>query len=307
LIRTNYLLSLYNVRYIVTAEPKFREVIESVQVGDPRGATRPAAGEAEPNNIMGDSWQLKRAELRDGVLHLKTYFELLWSQAAQEIRLEPGTVYRIVLQARAPEGAANFLRADVYRAASGDWLTDEDLGLMIPPEQIGRDWRHYEWPFRTPTDPNKLTGEALFRVFSLGERPIEVKGVWLHKTRWEQPVLMPGRESFTGPVYAVRQTFPPVNHGDPSVVIYENMLCQPARLDDKPWDESRIEHLKWLRPGDTVPQSVPPLGLAARFDHKSLFYMTLPAGMIYLLFLGGLVVRGHRQRRMQQKGQTYRG
>ncbi len=96
LVRRNYLLSLYNVRYILCQE-QFRSVVESVVIPDPG---EQAISESE--NLLGDKWRLERAsQIGQSFVFDKAY--LLWpATAAQDVWPSPGQVYRIELSARRP-------------------------------------------------------------------------------------------------------------------------------------------------------------------------------------------------------------
>ncbi len=252
LLRGNYLLSLYRVRYILAANPKFRRVIESVRI--PLGPP----GDQGPNRLTG-SWDLRRVEVDRERLRLSTPF--LWSRsvASQPVRLLPGGVYRIALDARGPEGAAaNFLRAEIFRGPSKEaHLRHGPLGLTVFAEQIGPDWRHFEWTFRAPQElPDKL----VFRLYTMSERPIEVRRLSLRASHWEQPVLLGKKLSPGQAIYRLLAELPARRRGDPPVAIYENLLCRgPSKCDSSSLpagrvsadgrprqpDNESIERLKW--------------------------------------------------------------
>ena len=99
------------------------------------------------------TWTCERAREEDGVLHL--HASRLWppSEAEQAITLAPTTRYRIALDARGPDGgAAHFLRAEIREDLGGEALGFDanPYVLMAYPEQLGEDWRHFEWGFTTP-------------------------------------------------------------------------------------------------------------------------------------------------------------
>jgi hypothetical protein len=139
LIRRNYLLSLYNVRYVVAAEDRFRDLIESVRVP----ASPPAPDGAD---VLPDDWVLDAAEAHDGVIRLRASWFTAGASAQQPVRLRPGVTYRISLDARGPHGgAANSLRAEVFQKFPDyRWHSRDEWGLTVYPEQLGDDWRHFE-------------------------------------------------------------------------------------------------------------------------------------------------------------------
>ncbi|MGB2820850.1 MAG: hypothetical protein WBF17_07710, partial [Phycisphaerae bacterium] len=241
LIRRNRLLSLYGVRYILTAREDVREVIESVSIPD---GPRPPDG---PNLLSGD-WWLDLAECAEGTLRLRTPVLWRWSIAKQLVTLRPAQVYRISLDARGPDdGAANFLRAEIYRHGWAlSWAEAEPLGLTAHAEQIGRKWRHFEWTFRTPDD---LAGEVLLRVFTMSERPIEVRSIALRASDWDRPTGPGSRLPRRQKVYTLAAELPATAPGARPVAIYENRLVLPPdrRRRRGPATSRRIEDFKWRR------------------------------------------------------------
>ncbi|MHC4294224.1 MAG: hypothetical protein ACYSTL_01420, partial [Planctomycetota bacterium] len=256
LIRTNHLLSLYNVRYIIAASPMHRDVIESVRI--PSSPLRTSGP-----NLLTNQWRLKRAKFEQGYLSLRTPFLWSLSAATQPIALQPNTIYRIALDARGPQGgSANFLRAEVFE--SGPSHQRDSLGLTVFSEQIGAEWRGFEWTFRTPDD---LPSKTVFRVFTMSERPIEVRDVSLRTSDYERPIIFnetldPGER-----VYRRLTELSPRRAGDPPVAIYENLLCGSGAVGrGRIADSKSIERLKWygrvLSDGlEEVPElGIPPSG-----------------------------------------------
>jgi len=300
LLRRNHLLSLYNVRYVLAAESEFREVIESVRV-----PARPRAPDGP--NLLAAQWDAVRAEVRDGRLRLRTPVMWLWSRARQPISLEAGRVYRIGLDARGPDGgAANFLRADVFREFDdGGYADDEALALIVSAEQIGGDWRHFEWTFRAPQD---LPERVSFRVFTQSERPIEVRNVSLRTSHWPVPVVGGGRLAPGERVYEKLAELPALRPSEPPVAIYENRLCRPAV--EAPAEPGAIEALKWA---DAVPAGpVPAVFLRAgawpgNALTSVLVCVTLPGGILY----SAVVVAGwafaRRRAARRKRGEPSRG
>ena len=295
LIRRNRLLSLYNVRYVLAADAEFRSVIESVRV--PAGPPPP-----DGPNLLTDEWNLARAELDDEFLTLRTPFLWSWSIATQPVTLREGEVYRIALDARGPEGgAANFLRAEIFQQfEDGSYLQDDRWGLTVFSEQIGEDWRHFEWTFRAP---DRLSANTTFRIFTMSERPIAVTGVSLRRSAWERPVGVGGRVAPGARVYRRLVELPPRRSEDDPVVIYENLLCPdvPARVADvSPPSVEVIERLKWsmddsLGDSAVVPNLAvpPPSAPGARG-----WALIVVGGVGYLLVGLGAIPRNARRKKI---------
>lgn len=249
LVRRNHLLSLYNVRYILCQEP-YRAVLESVVIGDPN------APPPEGPNMATSAWRLERAWQDGDTLSLDRAWLFYPAVAQQEVDLAPGQVYRIELSARSPQGAGGDLWAEV----SGDVgavdfpkspfpaaFYDESGGLLVPPEQIGRQWRHHAWTFELPANaPARLR----FTVKTFSETPIEVRDVRLVATCWERPINLGGRLAAGEPVYELLASYERGGDAAGTIYVYRNRLCLPrmfgvdraAALDD---NEAVIEALRW--------------------------------------------------------------
>jgi hypothetical protein len=244
LIRRNDLLSAYGVRYIVTARKDVREVLDSVCV--PTGPALP-----EGPNLLTDKWALSKSRLDGGVLVFLKPLMSYWSTAQQPVKVRPGTIYRISLDARGFEGgAADYLRAELYTPDRDlPWSVKEPLGLMAYPDQIGQDWRHFEWTFKTPSG---LDANTVFRAYTKSERPIEVRKLVFCESHWDQPQGFPSEVPPGQRVYNLRAELAPRRAGDYPVAVYENL---PAVSHNRHWYaeptvESRLggaESLKWPR------------------------------------------------------------
>jgi len=237
LIRRNALISAYNVRYLLAADRRFREVIESVRIPN-----RPARREGP--NLLTDTWELDGAEAADGRIRLKADWLWDFSTAVQNLRLRPREQYRLALDVRAAEGSAGqYLRVEVNmdedRAPA---FSREGEALMIYPSQMGADWRHFE---RTFTAPEKLAEWPCFKILTPSERPIEVRDVSLRASAPDVPIRPAGRGEPGQVVYRKLVELPAAGSGEPPVVIYENTLCEPpgrrGRFSATP---GQIEHLR---------------------------------------------------------------
>ena len=297
LLRENYLLSLYNVRYVITADPAVRELLDGVSITD----RPPPDG---PNLLigslsLGEAWEHKHQTKSGSVSTYLFVTPVMWrpSEAVHTVEMSPDTVYRISLDARGPEGgAANHLRAEVADVFSENLHWDR-TGLSIRPEEIGTDWRHFEWTFKTPS---YCSGPKYFWIHTLSERPIEVRNVSLRPSHFEVPVDPRGVLPGGAKVYKFRAELPPLNDGDAPVAIYENLLSAgdvQFRARDKSTPEY-IEWLKWEYPqGDLAAPHDPPdvsLGASAQFS-RHIKMMTVPAAAIFLV-TGVVLLRPSRRR-----------
>jgi hypothetical protein len=291
LVRRNHLLSLYNVRYLVAAGREFREVIESVRLAPPP---------PQEKNLLTGQWKLSHAlRLPDGMLRLQTPFLWRLSEAQQEVALETGGIYRIALDARGAEaGGGNFLRAEVFLKnpqvlPDGQTVQADGLGLTVIEERIGPAWRHFEWTFAWP---GGQAGRNVFRVYTMSERPIEVRHVELRPAGWETPVHLFGRLEQGQAVYRKVAEVPSLTAGGEPVAIYENLLCPPAGTVPPrvPADERSVERLRWLTNDDlgagAGSLTVPDVGLAVGGDPSRLLWrVTLPAAAL-LGLLGAFTI-----------------
>ncbi|MFB3892583.1 MAG: hypothetical protein ACE15C_11240 [Phycisphaerae bacterium] len=309
LIRRNYLLSAYGVRYIVAADMEFRRVIESVCI--PSGPAPP-----DGPNLLGEDWQLNRASMKEIEVpggppekSLRLVTPLFWrpSEASQPVAVEPETVYRISLDACGPEGgAANYLRAEIPGLYEDQPFADWDkTGLSIRAEEMGASdssggaWRRFEWKFRTP---RTVPADARFRLYTLSERLIEVRNVAMCRSTEDRPIDPSGRLKPGERVYAKRIELEAMNFLDPAVAIYENLLCPPANQRpamDTDISPQRIEWLKWKYPLDAAAPlaSVPDIWLHARGGvWRAVLYVSLPALCLYaaVIVVGTVISRRRR-------------
>ena len=220
LVRRNHLLSLYNVRYLI-CQPMYREVIESVVI--PGSDAAPADGP----NLLGETWQVHRAaQVAGPILRLDGASLMFEGSAEQDVRLAPGAVYRIELEARAPRGAANHLVADLYDPDGPDRpaFDRESCRLYAQAKHMGRLWRRHQWTFQLPSD---APADLCFSLRTRSERPIEVRHVALRRATWETPLNLGDRLRPGERVYELVAEVPPRRSGDETVFVYRNKLCLP--------------------------------------------------------------------------------
>ena len=305
LIRRNDLLTAYGVRYILTARKDVREVLDSVRVS---AGPPPAEG---PDLLTGQ-WALSGAELKEGVLVLRAPLMSGWSAAQQPVKVRPGTIYRISLDARAPEGgAADYLRAELYTPDRDmPWAVKDLLGLMAYPDQIGQDWRHFEWTFKTPAD---IDANTIFRIYTKSERPIEVRGVNFHESNWDRPRVYPFHPGTLGAdphLYALRAELPPLIPGDEPVAVYENRGfpwlwygrsyadTRPINPHRSPTGSEEIEDVKWQVniPRALALNLLATVGVKVKCHPTMMLFGSAAGGIFYLIVLAAGFAAAARRR-----------
>ena len=298
LIYRNHLLSGCGVKYILAADYAYRRAVESARTPDWRQ-------EAEGSCVLGDNWQTEQSKWaeRFGVtakvhgkgpgqtIILKTPFMFWPSQAWQEAGIPDPSGFgtSISLDARAPEGgAAGFLRAEVV---------GKGIGLTVEAEQIGQQWRHFEC-FR---DNDNLSSRCIFRLFTLSERPIEVRNVSMRACTGYIPI--PTDPKAPEHVYPKLVEFPAVNPGDSPVAIYENRLWRPdtpkrtwgchAEVGGPVPTNEQLEAVKYPPPGAKLENlPVPDISLRPVDNPAGLIWgLTLPAVCLYVLIVIVAVTR----------------
>jgi hypothetical protein len=250
LLRRNHLLSIFNVRYILAAQPEFRQVLESVVVPD-----NPPPGDGP--EMLSDQWpRMEHIQSpgtaaeggREYVLHAPGV--LSPAVMEQPVRVQAGAIYRIRLDCRAPRGMENHLRAELALDGNNPGVWDDCGQLRVDSDQLlpGGPWRHFEWTFQAPQDAG---GQGIFRLVAASPSRIEVRNLSLRPSSWETPTNFGGRLAPLEHVYIDRtpQGLPPRRRGYQPVHIYENRLCLPRQFPvstkTMPDQWSVVEALRW--------------------------------------------------------------
>lgn len=292
LLRRNYLLSLYRVRYILTANRQFQDVIESVRL--PVG---PSA--AEGPNLLTGAWEVAETSRQRDVFVMGSpiWWNLSWIK--HRVPIEPGAIYRASVQVRCPGGSMpNLLRMELWPTDRVGYLTDTPC-LEVATEQVSDQWRTFTRTFRPPPG---LPREVFLAVSTCSERYIEVRNVELCRGEWPQPaslgpVLPPGEA-----VYQKVQEVP-AEAGKPPVTIYRNLLALdgfPANLPSATDDE--IETLR-ISPPSVAGQSFKPpsLSVALRNDPlRPLLSVSLPGGLLYFAVAAAYFLRRRKTTTAEQ-------
>lgn len=291
LLRRNYLLSMYGVRYVIAADPCYRELIESIVMP---AQSEVIASQPEAASLLGPDWQLNHAHLAgDGGIVFsiplaRSFMSLFqeFASARQAVQLQPEQAYRISLHARAAGGATGFLRAEVSGLfAQQKGMEWDQTGLSIRSEEIGSDWRYFEWSFQAPGDIPNATD---FTILTSSDRTVEVRDVRLFPSALDQPIdphrkLPPGSR-----VYALRAELPPLIGGDEPVAIYENLLCWPTvEISPGPATAEEVAWLKWDYPkSPTIDILLPDVSLQAPTAHLTAAkFVAVPAAILYAAML----------------------
>jgi hypothetical protein len=307
LIRRNDLLTAYGVKYILTARKDVREVLDSVCVPD---------GPALPDgpNLLTKQWVLSGAWLDGGALRLRKPLMSYWSTAQQPVKARPGTIYRISLDARAPEGgAADYLRAELHTPDRDlPWPVKEPLGLMAYPDQIGQDWRHFEWTFRIPLD---IDANTIFRIYTQSERLIEVRNVEFRESHWERARVYPNHPGTHGAdlhLYFLLAELAPCKPGDPPVAVYENIgfpwlwygrsfahFNPIPSMRAPPKGSQELEGVKWdvHIPAALALDQLPVVGIKLNCRPTFMLTGTAAGGIFYLIVLAAVGFAAAARRR----------
>ncbi|MBI5723700.1 MAG: hypothetical protein HZA50_07075 [Planctomycetes bacterium] len=339
LVRRNYLLSMYGVRFLVCEDDsEYSEVIESVQMPDAKDSQK-ADG---PNLVsMAKPWELTDAGIDGETLRFTppAFWIILPGQRAEQyLALKPRTIYRLSMDVRSPgKGAANFVQADIFqRLAYGQYIQSSEMSIRIEDERITPQWRHHQVQFITPGKlPTKFTERTSLRIFTFSERPIEVRNITLFESQWDQPVVLSavpsptdasrpsadpstqsapasraGPQSQTSwqsqparPVYWKLAVLPSQRPGQKPVAIYENILFDPsfAARPVAAASEETIERWKW-RPDETIlADPLPDLSIRAGAGAgRRIRMLTLPAIGIYVCLAAAIWIAGRNHRQKRE-------
>jgi hypothetical protein len=291
LIKKNHLLSLYGVKYILV-EHDDANSLDAEDYDEYREKPIP-----DGDNLLKEPWATEQSRWaeRFGVtakvqgsgvgqtITLKTPFMFWPSQAwlSADLRGVDGYL-RLSFDARAPDGgAAGFLRAEILPPRS------PAVGLTVEAEQVGPQWRHFEWV----TADFTIVDEEIctFRLFTLSERPIEVRNISL-RPRGKEPIdmgkLLAPHGDRCERVYNKLVELPPVNPGDSPVAIYQNMLWRPIKPSAGPVPTNEeLEAVKYPPPGAKLESlAVPDISLRPVDNPAGLMWgLTLPAVGLYVL------------------------
>ncbi len=275
LLRTNYLLGLYNVRFILAADEKYRDVIESVRIPT-------AASEPDGPNLLSDDWTCKRADFRDGIVRIGTPQIRLVSFVSQTVPLKVGQIYRITLDARCLSGVmGNIVRSQVCGYWEG-YSEDDEKALELHTEQVGEDWRHFELTFRADKE---LAEGATFVMSTVSDKIIEIRNAELHKSHWERSVAAEGVLEPGERVYRKVAELGALNPQDPPVVVYENRCALPVAVGGRV-SSAEIEALRFAKSlsENSLPSVAPDIAFSVNTNSSSvLVTCTVPAGLICLL------------------------
>lgn len=284
LVRENRLLGLYGVRYLLAEEgSEEARVIASVrwQPG------REPAGVGE-NLLPGfAAWEADNVEEPSpGVVSLSTPLMWWWSRVRCNVTLQGGQRYRMSLEARAPDGAANFLQAEVLRfEQGGGYFRPAETSLVVQPEQLGDAWRRFEQIFVVP---DEVAGAATFRLFTMSERPIEIRDVRLQASgRWEPKLTDPPVEARD--VYQLVAACPAVRAEEPPVLVFENRFWSPQTPPSVAMSAEQIEAFRWADAADVAAR--PAVGVKLQpppQPGQTLRRVSLPAVAAWLILaIGG--------------------
>ncbi|MFP4106689.1 MAG: hypothetical protein ACLFVU_11440 [Phycisphaerae bacterium] len=292
LVRTNHLLSMAGVRFLIVPEGDRSRLVEIVALPEATGT-----GEQRSTGplTLGEP-KLTRAEAnvnKSGGTTFRLRAPAIWrpSSVRLPLPLSGEGPYRIRLDAKGPDGgAASFLAVEVPR---------KGFTFYIPAEQIAPEWRHFEC---TVTGSDRATGGYL-HLFTIGERPILVRNITIKPAEVETPVLLPQQRIPADlepgrPIYRKLAVLPAQDPAEPDVVIFENRLFDSfAHLPDRRVDNEYIEKLKWqpetitdlVRPDVSIPETGNP---------RHLLTLTIPAIAAYLLIVvvGTALLRRRRSR-----------
>jgi hypothetical protein len=238
LIRTNHLLSLFNFRYVLAAEPQFRDVIESVRIPD-----EPAPPDGP--DLLAGQWSTADGRTIDGGVEIRQTGLVREGLAVCAASINQSGVYRLALDTRVPQGSDNYVAGQYCPdGPAGAWIA----AIRVDAEQLTDQWRHFELTFQVAAGDG---GRGCVKISTRSLQPVQVRNVTLRRSSWDTPINFDDRLPRGAAVYVDRtpEGLPPLRAGDPPVHIYENALCLPRTFQVVPVTlapgQSAVEELRW--------------------------------------------------------------
>ena len=237
LVRTNHLLSLYGVRYLIVEDgSEHEQVLRDVMLGQ-------GPMEIIGSNLLGRQWDLARSSWNENVLSMQGSAMYLPAVASVAVDLDTEKFYRIRLEVRADGGAAGWLMAQM----SG--LNDRDgrsmPKLFIPAEQISEHWRRFELIFPAPS---QATRDARLSLTTMSERRIDLRDVRLEQCSGWWAVESDRQVQAPQAVYRQVAVLKALKPGDADVKIFENSLASSDVIENAAalaMNDDEIERLRW--------------------------------------------------------------
>jgi hypothetical protein len=192
------------------------------------------------------------------------------------------------------------------------WPVKEPLGLMAYPDQIGQDWRHFEWTFRIPLD---IDANTIFRIYTQSERLIEVRNVEFRESHWERARVYPNHPGTHGAdlhLYFLLAELAPCKPGDPPVAVYENIgfpwlwygrsfahFNPIPSMRAPPKGSQELEGVKWdvHIPAALALNELPPVGIKVECHPTLMLMGTAAGGIFYLIVLAAVGFAAAARRR----------
>jgi hypothetical protein len=288
LVRTNHLLSLYGVKYLIAADPEIREVIESVRTSgegeSPLLAGPPGeAASQSPSGVLVGPWTIDGRPVEEEVLRLEPGWASVKVEAWRRAPVAGGRSVRLSLELRGLDGpASSAVWAQLVWRGKGLWR--DGPGVTIDPARTGADWRRFAGTFRVP--PDVEAGLGWVRVYTFARRGVAVRRVSLVEADKPSALDPTGRLAPGSRAYRRVAEVSPLEAGDDPVAIYENLLAMPVRGAGPAATPRAIESLRW-RPDRAVwrAEVAPPdVSMEGETDPAwSLWRISLPAAALYLV------------------------
>ncbi len=288
LVRSNHLLSLYGVKYLIAADPAIREAIEAVRSAKAGQANGPPPSGQQgasipPGDLLVGPWRVDGREVEADTFRLAPGWASIRAQAWRRAPVAGGRRVRLSLELRGLGGpASSAVWAQLVWKGKGLWR--DGPGVTVDPARTGADWRRFAGTFVVPEDVDPDLGWV--RVYTFARRGVEVRRVSLVEAdppRAPDPLgrLTPGSRA-----YRLVAEIAPVRLGDSPVAIYENLLAMPVRRDGPEATPAMIEALRW-RPDRAcwrVEVAPPDVSMEGETDPAwSLWRISLPAAALYLV------------------------